>query len=164
MASRWRSRLNLSSPRKHNQICFHFFARGGSVWVVRSMVDEWDAVGGNSIEGSFDMKMKRNNGESSSQYEFRLELYSHIIYRANHWIAFSIRACGWRQVQSILNWRRFPYGAHRTSMFNRFHQIFPFVIDQHWHFTAAHFCKIMNASEFQQRSNAIEETHQQKPI
>lgn len=42
VASRCRCFRNLSSPKKHSQICFHFGAFGGSVWVVRSMVDVCD--------------------------------------------------------------------------------------------------------------------------
>lgn len=51
-ASRSRCRRNLSSPRKHSQICFHFLALGGSVCVVRSMV-EWDDVDANITVGSY---------------------------------------------------------------------------------------------------------------
>lgn len=55
VASLCRCFLNLSSPKKHNQICFHFGAFGGSVCVVRSMVDvcDWDCVDLKKIPGSY---------------------------------------------------------------------------------------------------------------
>lgn len=52
VASRCLWRRNLSSPKKQSQICFHFFAFGGSVCVVRSMV-ECAEFAGNITDGSY---------------------------------------------------------------------------------------------------------------
>lgn len=41
--------------------------------------------------------------------------------------------------------------------------ILPLIV-QPGYFAAAQLCKVMNASELQQRGNAVEETHQQKPV
>lgn len=51
VASRCLRLRNLSSPKRQSQICFHSLVCGGSVWVVRSIV-EWVEFGANIIDGS----------------------------------------------------------------------------------------------------------------